>query len=380
MTPKSHIQTNRPLRVIVVGGGIGGLSAAIALRRQGHDVVVLERAPRLEPLGAGLALFGNAMDALERLEVADAVAATGAPIRQMAFFTSDGQELTALPRELLSGAISVHRGDLQTVLLEAAGDITLGAAIESVFQTPDGVVARTTDGAEAHGDLLVGADGARSIVRAAITTASTRYAGYTVWRGVSPVALEPGLLSETWGSGERFGLGDLGDRTYWYATANAPEGGTETPRDRKAGLLQRFGDWHTPIARAIESTAGTDVLRNDVHFLHPLRHWSEGRIVLLGDAAHATTPGIGQGAAQAIEDAVVLADAISRHYLPRALEAYETARRPRAELTLKLSRRADRAGQLTNPLGRRLRNHIAQRTSPRAHVRQLGPIVQHQLR
>jgi putative heme transporter len=143
--------------VIIVGGGIGGLSTAIALRRHGHDVVVLERAPHLEPVGAGITLFANAMDALGQLGVAKGVAAAGSPVVSMTFHTSDGQQLTHLPSDLVAGAIAIHRGELQTALQEAAGEIRLAAEIESIHQTADAVVARATDGGEERGDLLIGA-------------------------------------------------------------------------------------------------------------------------------------------------------------------------------------------------------------------------------
>src|SRR5262249_12324260 len=187
-----------------------------------------------------------------------------------------------------------------------------------------------------------------------------RYAGYTAWRGISPVAIEPGRLSESWGVGERFGLVDVGGgRTYWFATKNAPEGEPDEPEGRKAEIRRRFSGWHEPIAAVIDAADEDDVLRNDVYYLEPLQRWSSGGVVLLGDAAHATTPGVGQGAAQAIEDAVVLASRVAHGgELAAALADYESIRRPRTRAVLKLSRRADRAGQLASPLGCRLRNTI----------------------
>src|SRR5262249_11010898 len=150
----------------------------------------------------------------------------------------------------------------------------------------------------------------------------------------SPVAIEAGHLTESWGVGERFGLVDIGSRTYWYATANTPEGNLDEPGTRKADLIRRFAGWHPPIQAVLEGTPDSAILRNDVYFLDPIPRWSSGRIVLLGDAAHASTPGVGQGAAQAIEDAVVLADELERHEPDDALARYEWIRRPRAELTL----------------------------------------------
>src|SRR5262249_39963094 len=290
--------------MIVVGGGIGGLSAAIALREIGHEVVVLERAPRIDPVGAGITLFANAMRALARLGVGEAVAASGAAAMRSAILTSAGRELAQVPADLLEGTVAIHRTDLQAVLRDAAGEVRLGGDGTAVEQDAGTVTVRAQSGAEERGDLVVGADGLGSVVRRAIVDASPRYAGYTAWRGVSPVEIEPGRLSESWGAGERFGLVDIGGgRTYWFATKNGPEREPDEPGGRRAEIRRRFSSWHAPIGDVAEAADEGDILRDDVYYLEPLQRWSSGRIVLLGDAAHATTPGIGQGAAQAIEDA-----------------------------------------------------------------------------
>jgi 2-polyprenyl-6-methoxyphenol hydroxylase-like FAD-dependent oxidoreductase len=369
------------VRVIVVGAGIAGLSAAIGLRRSGHEVIVLERAPRIDPIGAGLTLFANAMSALDRLGMRDAVAAQGAPAKRSAMLTWEGRELTQVPRDLLEGTIAIHRADLQRELAAAAGAVRLGAEITAVEQHDDGVVARGADGSQEQGDLLVGADGLSSVVRPAVADGRPRYAGYTAWRGISPVPVESGRLTESWGVGERFGLVDIGrGRTYWFATKNAPEGEPDEPEGKKAEILRRFSGWHDPIAAIANSADEGAILRNDVYYLEPLPRWSKGRVVLVGDAAHATTPGVGQGAAQAIEDAVVLADRLAASAdLATALGEYEAIRRPRAEAVLKLSRRVDKAAQLASPLGWRLRNAIVRRQPERAQRRQLEPLVRYQL-
>src|SRR5262245_60591985 len=122
------------MRVIVVGAGIGGLSVAIALRRSGHEAVVLERAPQLEAIGAGLTLFGNAMSALERIGARGAVAARGAPASSSAILTREGAVLAHVPADLLAGTVAVHRAELQAVLAETAGEIRLGAEVVLVEQ------------------------------------------------------------------------------------------------------------------------------------------------------------------------------------------------------------------------------------------------------
>jgi 2-polyprenyl-6-methoxyphenol hydroxylase-like FAD-dependent oxidoreductase len=369
------------MRVIVVGGGIAGLSAGIGLRQIGHEVIVLERAPRIDPVGAGITLFANAMRALARLGVREAVAAQGAPARRSAILTWKGGELTQVPADLLEGTIALHRADLQAGLAGAAGQVRLGVEVTAVEQGGGGVVARGADGSEELGDLLIGADGLSSVIRSAIADVRPRYAGYTAWRGVSPVPVEPGRLTESWGVGERFGLVDIGrGRTYWFATKNAPEGESDEPGGRKAEIVRRFSGWHEPIAAVAEAVDEGGILRSDVYYLEPLPRWSEGRFVLIGDAAHATTPGVGQGAAQAIEDAVVLADRLAHagdH--AAALADYEAIRRPRAEAVLKMSRRVDKAAQLASPLGWRLRNTIVRRLPDRAQRRQLEPLVRYEL-
>jgi 2-polyprenyl-6-methoxyphenol hydroxylase-like FAD-dependent oxidoreductase len=364
------------VRVIVVGGGIGGLAAAIALKRRGHEVVTLERAARLESVGAGITLFANAMHALDRLGIGDVVRAKGAAAKRSAILTSSGRRLLALPHELLEGAIAVHRGDLQEALHQAADGVRLGGAVESVELTAEGAVAKLENGTEEHCELLVGADGLNSVVRAAVAAVRPRYGGYTAWRGISPVSIEPGQMTESWGIGERFGLVDLGRQTYWFATANYPEGGTDVPNERKAALMQRFSNWHAPIQAVLEATPDRAILRNDVYYLEPLPRWSAGRVVLLGDAAHATTPGIGQGAAQALEDAVALANVTDQiQEVGDALALYESARRPRTQLALKLSRQADRAGQLAHPVGCRVRNAFASHVPASIQRRQLAPLL-----
>jgi 2-polyprenyl-6-methoxyphenol hydroxylase-like FAD-dependent oxidoreductase len=366
------------VRAIVVGGGIGGLCVAIALRRAGHEVTVLERTGRLEAAGAGITLFTNAMRGLGHLGVRDAVAERGAPARKVAILLANGRELASTAPDLFDGAVAVHRGDLQGALAGAARDVRLGAEVVGI----DGESVHLADGSEERGDLLVGADGVHSLVRRELwPDAAARYAGYTAWRGVSEFTIEPGHWSESWGAGERFGLIDLGGgRIYWFATKNAPEGEADEPGGRREELLRRFSDWHAPIRAVLETTTEDAILRNDVYYLDPLPAWSKGRVVLVGDAAHATTPGIGQGAAQAIEDAVVLARCLAENAdVSQALADYEARRRPRAMRALKMSRRADKGGQLEGRLACGIRNTLVRLMPASAQRRQLKPIVDAEL-
>jgi 2-polyprenyl-6-methoxyphenol hydroxylase-like FAD-dependent oxidoreductase len=366
------------MRVVVVGGGIGGLSAAIALRREGIEATVLERTSRLEAAGAGITLFANAMRGLEQVGVRDAVAERAAAARRVAILSRDGDTLSEMPRDLFEGSVAVHRSDLQAALADAVGDLRLNAEVVSVHAEAGGASVRLADGSEHRGDLVIGADGVHSAVRGGLwPDALPRYAGYTAWRGVAEFPIDEGRLTESWGRGQRFGLVDVGgDRTYWFATKNAPEGDQDEPAGKRDELLRRFSDWHEPIPKLLEAADEATILRNDVYYLEPLEAWSQGRVVLLGDAAHATTPGIGQGAAQAIEDAVALGRALAGvDDLQAALREYEARRKPRATLTLKMSRRGDMAGQMEGRIACAVRNTVVRLLPASAQRRQLAPIV-----
>lgn len=372
-------------RAIVIGGGIGGLAAAIALRRAGMPVTVFERAPAIDPLGAGLTLWANAIGALECLGLADAVRALAVPALSGGIRTKRGAALTlfdarSLRRRFGEVAIAVHRAELQQILLDALppGTLRLDAACVEAGQDDTGAWARLADGALARGALLIGADGLRSTVRGCLFDPTTpRYAGYTAWRGVVafPHAATP--FGEWWGCGRRFGLVPLsGGRVYWFAAANAPEGLRAPPDERKEQLEEMFRAWPDPIPSVIAATEAGEILHNDVYDLPPLRRWGAGTITLLGDAAHPMTPNLGQGACQALEDAVVLGRCLRRERtIEAALRRYERARRPRTRAVTRQSRLIGKVAQWENPTACRLRD-VALRLTPSAvQQRGLGRVI-----
>jgi 2-polyprenyl-6-methoxyphenol hydroxylase-like FAD-dependent oxidoreductase len=354
-------------QILIAGAGIGGLTLAVALRRRGREVTVLEGARELAPVGAGLALQPNAMKALAHLGLAETVAAAGARLDRAGVLDRKGRALgapidvVAMARELGAPTIAVHRARLHQVLLEAAGAerVRLAARVLGFEERAGAVEVRVEGGTTLTGALLVGADGLRSAVRAQLLGAEEpRYAGYTTWRGVTPAgSVAPlGRMSESWGRGERFGMADIGQgEIYWFAVADAPAG--EKDGDVKAELLARFRDWHDPIAEVIRTTPDARILRTDINDRPPIRSWHRGRVVLLGDAAHPMTPNLGQGACQAIEDAVVLADRLEAEPdLERALCAYEERRIRRANGMVLGARRLGAVAQWKNPLAVAVRN------------------------
>jgi 2-polyprenyl-6-methoxyphenol hydroxylase-like FAD-dependent oxidoreductase len=333
------------MRALIIGGGIGGLAAAIALRRAGLDVAVFERAPELHEVGAGLTLWTNAIKALRQLGVGPAVEALVAPLAETEVRSWAGKvvissNLADLTSKLGAPTVGIHRADLQSALAAdlPSGVLRLGMTCDRFDHDADGVAAHFANAREDRGDLLIGADGIQSVVRRQLLNdGPPRYAGYTAWRGVGHIdhpAVPVGKTLLCVGRGSQVGMLPIGrGRVYWFATANVPAGGADPPGGRKSALLERFGDWYAPVPAFIEATDEAAILRNDIVDRPPVHKWGEGRVTLLGDAAHPTTPNLGQGACQAIEDAVVLGKVLRDADDPvAALRAYEDRRRERTAM------------------------------------------------
>lgn len=358
--------------VLIIGAGIGGLTLASALRRRGLSCRLFERAGELKQVGAGILVQPSAMQALRTLGLDAPVASAGRAVELGLVTTERGQVLqrtamSFLSRELGAGTVAIHRARLQDVLLGGARDVPLvyGAELADYAADDDGISATFTDGTRAHGSLLVGADGLRSVVRRTLLGETPlRYAGYTSWRGVAEItgAVPPGEVTEMWGPGSRFGFADIGHgEAYWFAVRNAPEGERdESPLDVVRG---HFSSWAAPVPALLASTRPERVLRTDIHDRAPVPSWSGPRVTLLGDAAHPTTPNLGQGGCMAIEDAVVLAHALERGpSLVEALADYERRRVARTARVVTASFRFGKLAQIENRLGIFLRNALLRLT------------------
>jgi 2-polyprenyl-6-methoxyphenol hydroxylase-like FAD-dependent oxidoreductase len=347
---------NEPMRVLIVGGGIGGLAAAIALRQVGVDVLVFERAAELREVGAGLLIWASAMRALDQLGLAKAITALSVATPGAAIRSWRGETLIGVASDNPARRQTVvHRADLLGTLRDSVPDtaLSLGAACASVAQDDAGVTLQLADGRSVRGDLLVGADGLRSMVRASLFgSAAPRYAGYTSWRGVVPFEQRGLIAGESLGRGARFGLAPLrGGRVYWYATQNAAEGAPTPAGGHKRHLLDLFRGWHTPVEALIAATDEAALLHLDIYDRLPLKQWGSGRITLLGDAAHPMTPNLGQGACQALEDAVALARHLRDARDPvSALRAYEAEGIARTTPIVRQAYRVGAVGQWSSPI------------------------------
>lgn len=373
------------MRVIVIGSGIGGLTAAIAMRQQGIDVEIYERAAELADVGAGISLWPNALKALYQLGLKTALDAFSFVSAEGALRTADGAVLTRTSARDFESRLGMpvmvfHRADLQHVLVAGARDVPIhrGHECVGVEQHAHGVSARFANGADAKGDALIGADGLRSVVRQALgVPGALRYSGYTAWRGIAGIDAADLIAGETLGCGQRFGLAPIGGgRVYWYATDNVPEGQRDQPGRTKATLSATFASWHAPIPSVIAATDDAAILRNDIYDRDPADRWGTGRITLLGDAAHPMTPNLGQGACQAIEDALVLARELSAAGdVSAALRRYEAARIPRTSGIVTASRRVGRLFQVEAPLVCYVRNAMMRLTPSAVTYRSLAGLA-----
>ncbi|MDG5802424.1 FAD-dependent monooxygenase [Streptomyces ossamyceticus] len=368
---------------VVVGGGIGGLAAAIGLRRIGWDVTVVERASVLEDTGAGISLAANGVRALDELGVGQAMRDASRGQYRGGTRTPEGGWLARMDGAVLEKAVGapimgIPRASLHRLLREAlpAEALLVGSEADSVRQIGPGTVQVGCGDTVLKADLVVAADGIGSKVRGLLFPAHPGpvHSGSTVLRAITEQVVELRTDFElTWGQGAEFGHIAFRDgRAEWHVVLDMPAGTRFA--DPLAELRRRFGHWHDPIPALLDATRPAAVLHHDVNEIRtPLPSYTVGRIALLGDAAYAMTPNLGQGACQALEDAITLAAALTTEpTVEAALTRYDAERRPRSQAIARAARQAGRMGwQLSHPLAVALRNTAMRLTPSRLATRMI---------
>ncbi|MBC6493002.1 FAD-dependent monooxygenase [Flavihumibacter stibioxidans] len=366
----------------IIGGGIAGLTTAIALQQTGIKAAVFEAAPVIRPVGAGLVLAANAMKAYQHLGIAEEIIRAGTRLKQFSIYNEHGRMISHTDSEKPSlkygiNNFTIHRAELHRVLgsrLEP-GQIRLGKRAIDIVPDADGYRVLFEDNREHYTKYLIVADGIHSPIRKKLLPQSRiRYSGYTCWRGIADNRrLQVRESSETWGLKGRFGIAPLaGDIIYWYACINAPQNNPAFRNYTVEDLHHLFKDFHEPVGEIILQTRKDQLIWDDICDLEPIGQFAFGNLVLIGDAAHATTPNLGQGACQAIEDAVMLAADLKSHSMVAdAFRSFEQKRMKRTRRIVELSWQMGKIAQTENPMLAGIRNTLFRLMPAAVNERQL---------
>lgn len=346
------------MEIAIIGAGMGGLTTGIALKKFGHQVTIYEQAEQILPVGAAISLWSNGVKCLNYLGLTEQVAKLGGQMNDLAYIDGlNGEVMTQfslapLIEEVGQRPYPVSRAELQNMLMDEFGrqDIQLGKKMVSIEDKGQHVEIGFQDGSTASAALLIGADGTHSITRQYVLgkQVERRYAGYVNWNGLVEISedLAPAQQWTTFvGEGKRASLMPVAEHRFYFFFDVPLRAGLENQRSEYKTLLkQYFSGWCPQVQRLIDSIDEQKTNRVEIHDIEPFTQFYKGRVVILGDAAHSTTPDIGQGGCQAMEDAVYLARALQINTLglEDALKRYQNKRNERAnELLLRARKRCD---------------------------------------
>ncbi|MBO3076048.1 FAD-dependent monooxygenase [Mammaliicoccus vitulinus] len=366
------------MKIAVIGAGIGGLTTAGLLCQTGHDVYVYEKRNNLDQVGAGVGIGSNVLKALKQYKMAYAIEQEGQSLRKIEIKSDLDEFLNALMMNQDDNLnVTIHRNVLHEILKTHVPKerILLNHKLTEFKQTPDSVRLYFENGVEEQFDLVIAADGIHSVVRTNIYPKSTpKYAGYTCFRGVvnEKLNLEQDEALEYWGHKGRFGIVPLKDNElYWFCTMNAKENDLQFKSFEKPHLQAYFNQFPNEVRKVLDAQEETGILQHDMYDLVPLKSFVSGRVVLLGDAAHATTPNMGQGAGQAIEDAVTLTNLISDRDIESALTRYDKIRTKHTKKVILKSRKIGKSAQTSSTLKIKIRNKMLKKLSSKSLSRKV---------
>ena len=372
------------MHVIIIGGGIAGLSIAKALERNQISPTIYESAPELLPVGAGIGLAFNAMIACRSLGVYEEIFRRGKSIETALLTTFKGKILSEFHYKKFlhifgEVTLAIHRWELQEALKSSLSStqIILGKKAESFIQTAEKTEVKFSDGTSTVADFVIAADGIHSIFRQKLIANSTPvYSGYTCWRGIGEMPDSykwKELGNESWGPGQRLGIIPLPDnKAYWFAVMNAREKDPAIIAAKRSDLLQFFGRWESGMLKVIEDTREENIILGDIADINPIDQFAFENILLTGDAAHATTPNMGQGGCQAIVDAAVLDKCIgSTSTMKDAFLLFEKKRIAKTRRIILTSRRFGKMAQSENKLFIAVRNSLVRLIPENTNARQI---------
>lgn len=344
----------------IIGAGIGGLTTAIALEKEGIACRIFEQAPEMKPVGAGIILADNAKRVYEKLGMLEEIVEEGNKINLLNITDAQLVPLSSInlktKNQLPSTAI--HRGKLQSILLEQipAERLYLDHKLEELREEGEGFSLSFSNGKTVQSTCLLGADGIHSQVRESLFEGTEiRDAGQICWRGVANYELPfkfRGELNEAWGKGDRFGFVQIDpERVYWYALRNEEEGSAEKSKEE---LVAIYASYHPIVSEII--VASEKIHTASISDLKPTKKWYKKNVCLLGDAAHATTPNLGQGACQSIEDAYVLSRCLGKFDTNMAFAEFVKLRRSEAHRIVNMSWRLGKVAHWENSAAIKIRN------------------------
>lgn len=369
------------MTIAIIGAGIGGLTTALFLEKLGVSVQIFEQSPTIKPVGAGIILAHNAMQIFDKLGLKKSITDLGNSLTSINITTEKLEHINRIETKYFdnkfnANSVAIQRGVLQEFLIDKLQTKCLNLNKKVIdFKVGDKNTIVFSDGDESTFDVVIAADGIHSIVRnKAFKESIVRTPNQVCWRGISNAILPTQFqaeLNEMWGKGSRFGFVKISkDEVYWYALYSANK------RLEKSDLLAHFKDYEPVVSNVISATNTNNIFKSEILDLKPISSWFNNNVCLLGDAAHATTPNLGQGACQAIEDAYVLSHYISKYDADIAFSKYERLRKNKAEMIVNLSWRLGVISHLQNPLLRTFRDFAMRSIPPKYNIKQSEKIYQ----
>jgi len=345
-------------KITIIGAGIGGLTTAIALKQKGFEVEIFENTPAFSKAGSGINLAINAMQVFKRLNIYDDIFQNGNYINTMNVRTKKlgfmaRANLKKFENKYQVKQVAMHRATLHDILLKHLGptEIYLNKKLKSLDQTDGKINLAFEDGTNYTAEIVIGADGINSAVRQSVfDNTELRDAGQVCWRGISMAKIDDKHrkeLNEIWGKGNRFGFVPITkDEVYWFALIDK-----KAFKSRDINLLDLFSGYHQTVSDIIMGTPKENILCNEIWDLKPIESWYKGNVCLLGDAGHATTPNMGQGAVQAVESALALSICLKEESsVELAFSRFQALRKKKANHVTNTSWKIGKLAQTSNPV------------------------------